>query len=124
MSGTLLIDGKPVSDVEVHFLNPEFPNHGSFGVTDEDGNFRLVQGAVPGQNTVFFSKINAAGMDMDPESGMDAGQFAAMSTGNEQNPNVKKMEISQLIPPEYSSSNSKLTFSVPDGGTSAAKFEL
>jgi len=54
VAGKLTIDGKPVEGVEVHFLNPDFSEHGSFAVTDAEGAFRLVQGAVPGTNTVFF----------------------------------------------------------------------
>jgi hypothetical protein len=122
VSGKLTVKGKPVSGVDVHFVNPDFPQHGSYAKTDEEGNFRLVQGAVVGVNTVFFSKVTGNAAMTDEEGGMDAGQFAAMAEGN---PEIARQAvIEQVIPPEYATSASKLTFNVPEGGTSSANFEL
>lgn len=121
VSGKLTIDGNPVPDVEVHFQNPEFPNHGSFAVTDSDGNFRLVQGAAIGLNKVYFSKVEGGEISSDPESGMDAGQFEAMSMGN---PDLEALGPKQIVPAAYTAAASKLTFDVPAGGTKSANFEL
>jgi hypothetical protein len=123
VSGKLTIDGKPVPGVDVNFVHPDFPQHGSYAKTDEDGNFRLVQGAVVGVNTVFFSKVTGDTAMTDEEGGMDAGQFEAMAEGNDQ---IAKQgpKIEQVIPPEYATSQSKLTFNVPEGGTNSANFEL
>lgn len=122
VSGRLTIGGVAVEGVQVHFVNPEFPEHGSYAVTKAGGEFKLVQGAVPGTNTVFFSKIEGEGLVTDPEGGMDAGQFEAMAASG--NGEAGDIGPKQLVPAEYSSSNSKLTFSVPAGGTSAAIFDL
>ena len=122
VSGKLTIGGKAVEGVEVHFVNPEYPQHGSFAVTDSDGGFKLVQGAVPGSNTVFFSKIEGEGMVTNPEEGMDAGQFEAMASaakGKAAEPVAK-----QVIPSEYATSASKLTFVVPQSGADDAVFDL
>jgi hypothetical protein len=123
VSGKLTIDGKPVEGVDVNFVHPDHPQHGSYAQTDAEGNFRLVQGAVVGVNTVFFSKVSSDMAMTDAEGGMDAGQFEAMAEGNPQN--VKGgPKIEQVIPPEYATSASKLTFNVPEGGTDSANFEL
>lgn len=123
VSGKLTIDGKPVPGVDVNFVHPDHPQHGSYAKTDEEGNFRLVQGAVVGVNTVFFSKVTGDLSLTDEEGGMDAGQLEAMAEGN---PQAAKggPKIEQIIPPEYATSASKLTFNVPEGGTDSANFEL
>lgn len=123
VSGKLTIDGKPVPGVDVNFVHPDYPQHGSYAMTDEEGNFRLVQGAVVGTNTVFFSKVTGDTAMTDEEGGMDTGQFEAMAEGNTQNAQAGP-KIEQVIPPEYATSASKLTFNVPEGGTSSANFEL
>ncbi len=123
VSGKVTIDGEPVEGVEVNFLNPEFPNYGSFAKTDAEGNYKLVQGAVPGVNTIFFSKVEGGDMALNPDEGIDAGQLEAMSVGN--NGGQSSVELpKQIIPEEYTDPSSKLTFPVPDGGTSDANFDL
>lgn len=121
VSGQLTIDGKPVAGVEVNFVNPDFPEHGSYGVTDSEGRYELSVGAVPGLNKVYFSKLNLNGVDLNPEEGMDMGQLEAMSVS----PAKKKVETpEQVIPEEYRETESKLTISVPDHGTDEANFEI
>lgn len=123
VSGRLTIDGKAIENVEVNFFNPDFPKHTGFGTTDGDGNFRLVQGAVPGKNTVFFSKLlvskNASGLPDDIVN--DSGQVEAMGldTGGRQSSGIK-----QLVPIAFSTGASKLTVEVPDSGTDSANFDL
>jgi len=51
---------------------------------------------------------------------MDAGQFEAMSTGAD----GKDLGPTQVVPAEYSTSASKLTFAVPEGGSTDANFDL
>ena len=122
VSGLLSIDGKPIPGVEVHFLNLEHPNHNALGVTNEEGKFRIVQGAVVGKNTVYFSKVEGGSVMTDAEGGMDAGQFEAMAAAA--GTAAKDLGPKQIVPKEYATPESKLTFDVPAGGTSSANFEL
>lgn len=124
VAGTLTIDGKPIEGVEVHFVNPDHPQHGSFAVTDAEGKFRLVQGAVIGTNTVFFSKLEGDASMLNPDAGMDAGQMEAMAMGSGNNAAAQANIPKQIIPAEYATSESKLTFPVPEGGTTSADFSL
>jgi hypothetical protein len=119
VSGTVTLDGKPVEGVEVNFMTDE---SAAFGKTDREGKFELVQGAAPGQNKVFFSKIEGGDIVLDPESGMDEGQLQAMAQAQGGQSGVKVAR--QIIPQEYSNPDSPLTFNVPDGGTDKANFKL
>lgn len=122
VSGTLTIDGKPVPGVEVRFLNAEYAKHNALGVTNEAGEYRLIQGAVPGPNTVYFSKIEGGAAIGDAESGMDAGQLEAEAMGVGKN--AKDVGPKQIVPQEYSTASSKLVFDVPESGTDSADFSL
>jgi hypothetical protein len=125
VSGTVYLNGEPLAGAEVRFIREGFS---SFGETGADGRFELVQGAVPGQNTVSVSKIEGgSGIELDPESGMDAGQLEAMRMGTEGTPGATSVpELPrQLIPAKYSDpSTSKLTYPVPEGGTTSADLRL
>ncbi len=122
VSGRVTIDGKPVEGVEVHFINPDYPNNGSFGLTDSEGNYRLAKGAVVGLNNIFFSKI-VGDESILKEEGMDAAQLEAMNAAG--TPGGKGQQgPKQLVPEEFTSEKSKLTFEVPAGGTTKANFDL
>jgi len=117
VSGTVKVKGQPVEGVEVQFISEQFAG---FGKTDAEGKFQLTPGAVPGPNKVCFRKFDAGQLKEDPDAGMDAGQFAAMQQA--QGP---QMAVKQLIPPEFSdAATTKMEFTVPPEGTTAADFEL
>jgi hypothetical protein len=122
VSGLVVIGGEPVPGVEVHFLNMEYPNHNALGITEPDGTFKIVQGAVVGTNTVYFSKVENDGMLTDPDGGMDAGQFEAMAAAADKK--TTALGPKQIVPQQYSTAESKLTFDVPAGGTTSAVFDL
>lgn len=126
VSGTVTLNGKPLADAEVRFICDGFA---SFGQTGDDGYFELVQGAVPGENTVTVSKIEGGeGIELNPDEGMDAGQLEAMQMGAEGDPSSSSITADlpqQLIPAEYSDpAKSKLTYPVPEGGTTSADLRL
>ena len=120
VSGTVTLDGDPVEGIEVHFMSDKFTGYGK---TDSQGRYQLIQGAVPGENKVFFSKIEGGDVALDPEAGMDEMQLrmSAESQGGAGGPKLAR----ELIPAEYSDpAKSKLTFPVPEGGTNKADFRL
>jgi len=123
VSGSVTINGKPVEGLEVHFINPDHPNNGTFGVTDSKGKYKFVKGAVVGLNNVFFSKVEGGDPSFLNEEGMDETQLEAMNIGG---PQSRKSDTGpkQIVPKEYTAGASKLTFEVPAGGTSKANFEL
>jgi hypothetical protein len=113
VSGTVLVDGKPVEGIEVNFATAEVAGS---GVTDPSGKFMLSGGAAPGMNKVWLRKFVGG----DPALlEMDAEQLAAMSAAG----SGAKIPKS-LLPPKYSdSAATMLTFDVPQGGTADAKIE-
>jgi hypothetical protein len=126
VSGQVTIGGKPVEGAEVHFMSENFTG---FGLTDAQGRYHLVQGAVPGPNKVFISKIEGKmeGVSLDPEAGMDAEQFRAAAEGVAGSPDAPKPEDipHESIPEEYSNpEKTKLTYDVPEAGTESADFRL
>ena len=117
VSGTLKIKGQPVEGVEVEFVTEKFAG---VGKTNAEGKFQLVPGAMPGPNKVCFRKFEGGQLKEDPQGGMDAGQFAAMQQVQD-----AKVTVRQLIPPEYGdAATTKVEFTVPPGGTTAADFDL
>jgi len=113
VSGELKIGGKPAEGVTVMFSHPT--QLGS-AVTDAQGKFTVQ--AVPGQNKVFFSKIEGAG---STESGMDAGMMMA-EAGAGTGAAVLK---GQVIPEKYSRlETTDKTFTVPETGAANANFDL
>lgn len=113
VSGTVLLDGKPVDGVEVFFATEDVA---ATTVTDSSGNFAFAKGAGPGLNKVWLRKFVGG----DPAlMGMDAEQLAA---ANSAGGSVKVPK--PLFPPKYSDpALTVLTFAVPEGGTSDAKIE-
>jgi hypothetical protein len=117
VSGTLKIKGQAVEGVEVQFISEKFA---AAGKTNAEGKFQLQPGAVPGRNKVCFRKFDSGQLKVDPQAGMDAGQFGAMTEAQGAKPTVK-----QLIPPQYSNAaTTKVEFDVPAKGTTTANFDL
>lgn len=124
VSGTVTLQGKPLVGVNVYFSSEKFS---SYGKTNAEGHYELVQGAVPGNNKVYISKLELPeGVNTDPESGLDLAQFQAAAAGNENDPNgKKKASLTDVVPEEFSNpQKSKLTFPVPPEGTTSADFRL
>ncbi len=121
VAGAVTLDGKPLENVEVHFLSEK---HAGFGKTDAEGKFKLITGAVVGENKVFFSKLKEGSFGSgDAESGMDAGQAEAAAAATT-SPGAAAL-AGQVIPAEYSAANlTTLKFTVPEGGTDSANFDL
>lgn len=124
VSGTVTLQGKPLAGANVYFSSEKFS---SYGKTNAEGRYELVQGAVPGKNKVYISKLETPeGVDSDPEAGLDLAQFQAADTGSENDPSGKKKPLlTDEVPQEFSDpQKSKLTFDVPEGGTTSADFRL
>lgn len=119
VSGTITLNGKPLANAEVHFMNGDL---GGYGKTDEQGRFRLVNGAPVGLNRVYITKGDPnnplAGQGHDPA--LDEGQIAEMM----KHKRGKKKKKSEL-PAKYSDpAKTELTIEVPEGGTDAANIDL
>jgi hypothetical protein len=119
VSGTVTVDGKPVEGVEVHFMTDTFAG---FGTTDSAGKYQLVQGAVPGENKVFFSKMEGGSIALDPDAGIDEFQLKMAAEAQGTNPQDIAHDI---IPEQYRDpEKTKLKFPVPESGTNSADFKL
>jgi hypothetical protein len=121
VSGVVTLGGKPLAGAEVYFVNDKFV---AFGKTDSQGKYELVQGAVAGENNVYFSKMQG-GSSANPGfavgEGMDEYQLSLASEGGGNKAKAPK----QVVPPEYCDGNNpKLNFPVPSGGTTSADFKL
>ena len=115
VAGTVTLNGEPISGAEVTFMHEEFT---AYGTTDAEGRFSLEPGAVVGNNKVVVSKWEG---EMNEDEGMDAGQMEAMAIDGGGGGDAPK----QLVPAEYTSANTTpLSFSVPEGGTESADFDL
>lgn len=126
VSGKITLGGKPLADADVSFLNDTFIG---FGKTDAEGNYRLVQGAAPGKNKVYISKFEGgaapkvAGMELNPEAGIDEGQLAAAQMGAAGT--KKPVGPKQLVPADYSNpSTTKLNYDVGADGATGVDFNL
>jgi hypothetical protein len=120
VAGVITIGGKPVEGIEVHFESETFS---SFGKTDAEGKYRLVQGATVGENRVYLSKMTGGPPGATQQEGIDDYQLQLMAeaSGGKASSNIPV----QTIPAEYSDKNkSKLTYTVPSGGTGDANFDL
>lgn len=123
VTGRLTLAGKPLAGAHVHFVNLVYPDRGTSAVTDADGRFELSLGAIVGLNKVYFSKFEGGRVALNPDAGIDAGQMQAMAAAGQQF--RKKADVPrQVIPLEYSTSNSKLKILVPPEGVAEAKFDL
>jgi hypothetical protein len=121
VAGAVTLDGRPLENAEVHFFSEK---HAGFGKTDAEGKFKLITGAVAGENKVYFSKLKEGSFGTgDAESGMDAGQAEAAAAAV--SGSGAPVLAGQVIPAEYSSAaTTPLKFTVPEGGTDSANFDL
>jgi len=99
--------------------------HTGYGRTDSDGRYHLVQGATAGDNRVYITKLEGgAGVNRDPDSGMDLEQFQAAAAGAVAGMTLPDLP-KQRVPTEYSDpENTKLSMKVPEDGTDSADFRL
>lgn len=125
VSGTITLDGKPLADAEINFLPESHKDFASYGKTNAEGKYTLVQGAVPGKNKIVIKKMSAGNLQINPEEGMDAGQMEAMASAAQAEGKTGPQVPKQLVPADYSDpTKSKLEFPVPEDGTDKADFKL
>jgi hypothetical protein len=116
VSGTVLLNGQPLSSAHVTFLpTGETRGTGADGKTDANGVFTLKArhrgpGAVAGTYKVVISKmVKADGSDITPEDATPPVLSGAR----------------EIIPASYSShAASTLTATVPEEGSSELRFEI
>lgn len=105
VSGTVLVDGKPVEGAQVNFLATDYAG---VAKTDAAGKYQLE--AQPGENSIYIVKFNTDDPNFDE----------TMVVGSDAGGGPK-----QLLPPKYSdSSQTELRFTVPDEGSTEANFDL
>jgi hypothetical protein len=129
VSGKVTLDGKPLAGATISFLNKDWS---SVGKTNSEGEFTLVQQAAVGENKITISKVDESQLENvefseDPEDGLDEGQLAAANLGDGQEGGLGDgtVPLGELISADYSDPASTiLTFNVPEGGTTAATFDL
>lgn len=122
VAGTVYLDGKPAEGIKVHFSTEKFA---SLGMTAADGSYRLADGAVPGENRVYFRKYVDPRFTGDLESGMDAGQQEAMMSATRQQERRSQNPAQRELPPQYSDPlTTRVTFHVPEEGAQKADFHL
>jgi hypothetical protein len=119
ISGTVTVKGKAIEGIEVYFCGEGLV---AYGKTDAKGHYELVQGAVPGENKVYFKKIEASNSAVAQQEGMDDYQMQMMS---EVSGGGKKTAPKPVVPLEFADpANPKLSFLVSPGGTDSANFKL
>jgi hypothetical protein len=123
VQGTITLDGQPMSGVQVLFDRPELgprENKGYVGRTNDEGKFVLspafAQGTEvpPGEYRVSLSTAV-----FDPSVPVTAPPVG--SSGTPFYPEAPP-QPPERIPPAYR--GGKLTFTVPEGGTDQANFDL
>lgn len=121
ISGTVMLDGKPLAGAEVFFVSDGFEG---FGKTKETGEYSLVRGAPVGECKVYISKLPEAKVEtsgLPADIANDPGQMAAMGQAMASS----SRRVKPLLPPEFSHpEKTKLSFSVPSGGSTDANFNL
>jgi len=124
VSGGVTVDGKPYKDAVVSFQpqasgGAENPGVGSTALTDENGRFTLTTmdgktGAVVGKHKVRIqTKRDNPTAFFDPAKGSDDSQAF----------DPKKVKIDP-IPTEWYADTGGKEFTVPEGGTDKANFEI
>lgn len=104
VSGTVQVDGKPLANAKVNFLTKEYAG---IAETDANGNFQME--AQPGENTVYIVKYSDPNFDETMIGGSDTPGSAPK----------------QVLPEKFSdAAKSELRFTVPDGGSTEANFDL
>lgn len=142
VSGTVYLDGQPLADADVFFVDDDPSDGGSNGThrahgrTDAEGRYELVRGAVPGDYKVIVRALlggqaNALAPGFGSD-GVDAGQLAAASaaadTGRQSSHRSNQRrsgELPQQLPDSFSSAeHTVLTVGVPESGTNDANLRL
>lgn len=123
VSGTITYQGKPLPDASIYFFSDKFS---AYGKTDAEGKYRIAQGAIPGENKVFVSKITGDAKAIPNQIADDPGQVAAANAATMNDPNrPRKVPRGELLPPEMSDpERTQLTFKVPAEGTETANFSF
>jgi hypothetical protein len=124
VSGTVYLDGQLLPDADVSFISKEFT---STGRTNSEGHYELVLGAVPGENKITISKWKGGKYEINPDEGMDEGQFLAMQDPAMLGVAKKSFQPGpeQLIPRRFSDpAKSEIVFNVPESGTPSADFRI
>jgi len=121
ISGTIMLDGKPLTGAEVFFVADGFEGYGK---TKESGQYSLVRGAPVGECKVYITKLPEAdvgGNDLPADIANDPGQLEAMGQAMAEG----SRGVKPLLPPEFSDpEKTKLSFTVPSGGSTEADFNL
>ncbi len=121
VKGTVTLGGKPLEGANVYYFSEQYS---SAGKTDAAGVYELTKGALPGENTVYISKISVPeGALADSDGGVDEGQLMAMAG----DPALARSKSGpkEIVPVKYSDpSKTELTITVPESGTEAADFAL
>jgi hypothetical protein len=121
VEGAVTLDGKPLAGVQVVFDQPELSpreNKGYIGRTDDQGHYSLRpaltdgSGAMPGQFRVTLTTAVVDPSQPAPPPPPSSGGFA---------PDTPP-PAPERIPPAYR--DGKLKFTVPEGGTTDANFDL
>lgn len=123
VSGTVTFQAKPLADAKVFFFTESFS---TYGVTDADGKYRLPEGAVPGANKVFVTKISGGEGAVPAGIANDPGQIAA-SGAAAQTEGLRPIKggPAEVLPADVSNAErTRLTFDVPEAGTDKADFSL
>lgn len=125
VTGVVTLDGKPLAGAEVRFIAEKFTG---FAVTNTEGKYSLVQGAVPGVNKIQISKIEG-GKNVDPTMAEDAQQLRMAAAAIEADGRGKKIDPKsiphEVVPSQYNDPvTTKLTFTVPENGATDANFAL
>lgn len=125
VSGQVTLDGKPLAAADVYFISPD-GEFAAIATTNAEGKYTLVQGAVPGKNKVYISKLEGKEYtEEDVAAGMDAGQDEADMLDDVGSTRGGTSGPKQLVPEEFSDpEKTKLTFDVPEGGTDSADFRF
>lgn len=121
VSGKVTLNGQPLAGAKIFFVNP---THTGMGVTEEDGSYTIPEGAIPGENTIYITKIEGEGLD--PEAGIDEAQMMAAGglPGLPASPRSQST-IKEVVPEKYSNpAKTELSFVVGADGSDAADFSL
>jgi hypothetical protein len=112
VSGTVRLDGQPLEGAKINFLGKEYAG---LATTDASGHYALE--AQPGENTVYLEKFTGGSPEYDETM---VGSVPDVPGGRSAAGAPK-----QVIPKKYSDPlESELKFTVPEGGSSDANFDL